>query len=172
MGRELIPQRIGQVVNQRGVAEVVDAAPVVPVRLERIPAVGREDDDSTTRLEHPHHFQRGGAVILHMLHHLMRENGVENRILIGKMLGGSNQRVRRLGARFLHALKFNIESFNVRGIAAAKLSGVHPYADAVHQHAGILKLRQLRQHSQTAFLPCPPHQTRNAAQGGKIMFGH
>ena len=74
---KLIPPAVRQVVDQRCVAEVIFALPVVPVLFHRIPAIGAERHDPPARLADAHHLGGGGPIIGHMLDHLVVHHHTE-----------------------------------------------------------------------------------------------
>ena len=66
-----VPQRVGQVVDQRDVAKVVLAPPKDAVGLPGPEAVGGKDDDASTDLGHPMGLAHGLPVVVHVLEDLV-----------------------------------------------------------------------------------------------------
>ena len=111
--REAVPPAIRQVVDQRRVAKMVFAAPVIAVLLDRIPTVRAEQHDAATRFERTHHFSGGETVVGDVFDHLVRENSIKPTRGIGQVFRRGNQRVRRSLLGDLHALEFDVEGFDV-----------------------------------------------------------
>ena len=77
MGREAIAQHIRQVINQGRIAEMIFAAPIMAVLLNRIPAIRREQHQSPTRFQNTHHFLNRHAVISDVFDHFVGDDGIK-----------------------------------------------------------------------------------------------
>ena len=163
---QAVTQGVRQPVDERRVAEVITAAPVVAVRLKGIPAVGAEYYGAPAGLQHTQHLLQGQPVILHMLQHFVGEHGVEAFAGIGQLLGSGDDRLGRRRPRLQRPAWLDVEERNRSPVALAHLRGVHANAAAGFQHERMLQPRMTRNHLQAALLAGAPHIAWLTAQRG------
>ncbi len=154
--RQAVAQRVGQIIDERGVAEMVAAAPVMAVRLEGIEAVRAEDHDPTAGPDHPQHLPRRGPVVGHMLDHLVGEEHIEAGVGERQRLGRRDDDPPLPGGRLARHGEVNLDAGHVR-TETAELLGVHPDAAAGIQDGRAIELRPLAHQRQPAFLSRAPH---------------
>ncbi len=167
-----------QVVHQWLVAEMISAAPVDAVCLERIAAIRAKQEDASAGLprlwvgtsEHAHHFAHGQAVVPDVFDHLVAEDQAEGP-------GGERQGLacriddaRRAGGGLRSPLKI---VFDPDHLAAErrKMLDVHPDAAAILQDAPLdACARGADDQLEPPLLASPPNIRRFAAQGGLFQI--
>ena len=122
---QLVPQRVGQVVDQRDVAEAILAPPEDAVGLPEPEAVGGKDDDAPADLCHPVGFAHGLAVVVHVLQDFVEQDHVEKAVGEGQFLGGGGLDVGQLLAGLGHLLWVHVHPVDLVAEAAESLN-VHP----------------------------------------------
>ena len=86
MGSQLIAQGVRQIVDQRRIAEMVGALPVVAVGLKGKEAIGHEDGCTAADAQDAYDLGRGLAIILNMLQYFVGQDQIEGRVGIGELL--------------------------------------------------------------------------------------
>ncbi len=169
MGRQSIAQAVRQIVDERRVAKMVLAAPVVAMCLERIPAIWHEDGRSSARFEHPHDLFGGRAIILDMLKHLVAQHEIKVVVRIGQVFAGGQleRRFRHILYRDLQMFAFDVDAANLSAIRLQRLH-IHAHTATIYQHAikgrTLCRQRPVQNHVQPAILARPPYKAGIAAQ--------
>ncbi len=83
---KLAAQSVREIVDQRRIAEMVDALPVVAVGLKRKEAVGDENGCAAPDPQDAYDFGRGQTVVLYMLQDFMGQDQIESPFRIGELL--------------------------------------------------------------------------------------
>ncbi len=163
--RESISGEVRQPVDEGRIAEMIAAAPKVPVRFKRVPAIRAENDGASARLQYPNHFLQGLAVVLNVLQHLIGQHRIKAVARVGKPFRGGDERVRRGRSGLQHPIRFNVKEFHPCPVTLVYLPGVHAGSTAGFQHQRALKPGMARNHPQTTFLARTPNVTGFPAQG-------
>ena len=83
------------------------------------------------------------------------------------VVGGGDQRMRRVLPGELDALRLDVEGFDAQRVAAPDLTAVGAQAAAGFEHAGSRQIDPVVDHAQAALLPVAPDIARLAAHGGE-----
>ena len=96
--------------DQRGVAKVVFALPIMPVGLKGVASIRAKEHDPSARFQHTHHLLDRHGVILHVLQNLVAEDDIHACRLVRQVFSGGAEHVRREGTAFHHPRIFDIDT--------------------------------------------------------------
>jgi len=127
------------------------------VLLDRVPAVGAEDDRPPARPQHASHLGHRLSVVLHVFDHLVGEDQVEGVIGKGQVLGsGAGDPVSDPVPRLLGSLQLEVDAHRLVS-DLAKPPHVGSDSATVVEHAGGAQVaRVLGDHPQAPILAGPP----------------
>lgn len=176
MRRESVTEYIREVVDERRIAEVILAAPVMAVLFDGIPTVRSEDHDMTTGLHHPYHFARRPSIILHVFDDFIREQYIEAVFRVGQRLsGGGAQSGQEIGTEIdclTDSTDLKVEAVHMQTVALPELCGVCPDSAPVIEDYPVVQRDEVGDHLQAAFLSAAPYVARLTPQGGQVAVGY
>ena len=170
MGSQPVPQEVRQVIDQGSVSEMIFSPPIMPVCLNRIPAIRAEDDHPATGPEHTHHLLHRRLIIPDMLDHFVREDQIEGVVRVGDGLSRCNVDVRDALEGRLSPIFLNIKGIHM-GRVFQQAGGVSPQPAACLQYPGISGLPPAADHRQAPLLPRPPDVAGSAPLSQFLVVG-
>lgn len=164
--REALAQRIGQIWNDWDIAEVIVAAPEKSMRLERPQPVRRKDDHPPAGPRHAQRLRDGGAIVLHVLDHLVQEGHVKRighkRKLLRERLGEARQ----MG--LLQSFKLDVHSKRKRAVLR-ELVDIRADAAADVQHTLLIERSVLVDEAESSILSKAPDIAGMAERDGFVV---